>query len=52
MLLNIELKGPRYDEARASQYNFDLVSQKVIALIDEFDIADKVMISSNRLNAL
>ena len=45
MLMNIELKGP-LDEEWVSQYDYNLAAQKVIDLIDRYNIAGKVMISS------
>ena len=45
MLLNIELKGPLSDDW-VSQYDYDLAAQKVIELIDRYDIGKKTMISS------
>ena len=45
MLMNIELKGP-FDEEWVSQYDYNLAAQKVIDLIDKYNIAPKVMVSS------
>lgn len=45
MLMNIELKGP-LDEQWYDYYDFNQAAQLVIALIDKYDIALKVMISS------
>ena len=45
MLLNIELKGP-WDEEWVSQYDYNLAARKVIELMEEYDIAHRVMISS------
>lgn len=45
MLLNIELKGP-CDSELLQQYDSDLAALKVVQLIDQYDIANKVMISS------
>ena len=45
MLLNIELKGPLSEEW-VPQYDYDMAAQKVIELIDRYQIADKTMISS------
>ena len=45
MLLNIELKGP-WDEEYVSQYDYNLAAKKVIQLIDKYNVAERVMISS------
>ena len=45
MLMNIELKGP-LDEAWVAQYDYNLAAQKVVELIDSYDIASKTMVSS------
>ena len=45
MLLNIELKGP-IDEEWVQQYDYNLAALKVIELIEKYDIAKRVMISS------
>ena len=45
MLLNIELKGP-WDEEYVSKYDYNLAARKVIELIDKYDVAERVMISS------
>ena len=43
--MNIELKGP-LDEYWIYQYDYNLAAQKVIEMIDAYDIGSKVMISS------
>lgn len=45
MLLNIELKGP-LDEEWVQMYDYNLAAQKVIELIEKFQVASRVMISS------
>ena len=45
MLLNIELKGPRFGPL-VKKYNFKLAARKVVDLINKYKIASKVMVSS------
>ena len=45
MLMNIELKGPRFGPM-ISKYNYELAAKKVVDLIDKYNIASKVMVSS------
>ena len=45
MMLNIELKGPM-DEAWALEYDYDMAAQKVVDLINKYDISSKTMVSS------
>ena len=45
MLLNIELKGPWSEEVK-NQYDHTMAARKTIDMINENDIANKVMISS------
>ena len=45
MLINIELKGP-FDEVWYDSYDFNRAAQLVIALVDKYDVAERVMISS------
>ena len=51
MMIHIELKGPR-DPEKVPDYNYDLVADKVIALINQYDISKRVMISSFSTEAL
>ena len=45
MLLNIELKGP-LDPDWGAYYDYNMAATKVIELINKYDIALKVMVSS------
>ena len=45
MLLNIELKGPWSEEVK-SQYDHTMAASKTVEMINQNDIANKVMISS------
>ena len=45
MLLNIELKGP-FDEAWLPHYDFNLAAEKMIELMDKYNLAHRVMVSS------
>ena len=47
MLINIEMKGPRSPETGV-HYNTGLVCEKVKALIEDFGISDRTIISSFR----
>ena len=45
MLLNIELKGPIKEEWVA-HYDYNLAAKKMIDLIDKYNLAHRVMVSS------
>lgn len=45
MLLNIELKGP-FDQSLLPHYNFNLAAKKMIEMIDKYNLAYRVMVSS------
>ena len=44
--LNIDLKYPKLPFSYRFGYDMDLLAEKVVELIEEFDIADRVVIES------